>query len=397
MLNNGEGTRFEDFKITNKQRNFFGLEPILDTWDVVEIRKGYWIYFEGNIIKKIINIECFRNISSYQEEDHNIETVERKQVIPKTARGKVKKLIVTNIQNRRPTGMSFYINFDSEKGTIACFNKTNQKSIPIRFIGKIESQDDWNNWIAGYMNSCPEDYFDRLEIIKSSPHVTIKYKTGDIFRFDIDREYYGFGIIIGNIRKQLKKGMYPQEHPMQNLMMMPLLIRVYRIKTKDKYYPFKELIKKDLSPVYIIADNDIIWGVNEILYNKRLEERDVEFPEHYQKRFPSINKKDKNVLAWGTGIILKGRSKKDKNLKEYSNRGVSTGIQSLDILNYIDGKSDGYNKHFRMFAKENEENRIKTFKFFNLKSNITFNEFAKKTGGMTRKEYIDYIYENNIL
>lgn len=41
-MEKGQGLKnFKDFKVTNEHRKFFGLEPILEAWDEVEIRKEY--------------------------------------------------------------------------------------------------------------------------------------------------------------------------------------------------------------------------------------------------------------------------------------------------------------------------------------------------------------------
>ena len=40
----------------------------------------------------------------------------------------------------------------------------------------------------------------------------MKYFNGDIFRFEVDLKYYGFGLIIGQIGKMDKDGLLREEH-----------------------------------------------------------------------------------------------------------------------------------------------------------------------------------------
>jgi hypothetical protein len=76
------------FELTNDQREYFGLDPIKNTWDRVlfsgdTYRPESLLYFEGNTIKRhIISTE-----NKYSETHYNELTKGRTILLPKTNKG----------------------------------------------------------------------------------------------------------------------------------------------------------------------------------------------------------------------------------------------------------------------------------------------------------------------
>ncbi|WP_237613331.1 hypothetical protein [Pectobacterium parmentieri] len=68
-------------------RPYFGLEPLSTEWDILSIRDGYFICFDGDTIRKRITVTEL----NYQEEDVIIHTRGRETIMPRTSRGKEKK------------------------------------------------------------------------------------------------------------------------------------------------------------------------------------------------------------------------------------------------------------------------------------------------------------------
>ena len=108
----------DKFILTNEQRKYLGLKPIEAHWEVLDI-KGTLYYFDGNVIKKEIstsgyNEETFR----YKECELDIKTTEnRTLVLPKTMKGKPKKLNFTATQSFRP--ICVYFAYEGKCITIA--------------------------------------------------------------------------------------------------------------------------------------------------------------------------------------------------------------------------------------------------------------------------------------
>lgn len=45
--------------LTNEERRYFGLEPILPDWERFIIKPGYTVYFDGDVIRKIISMSTY--------------------------------------------------------------------------------------------------------------------------------------------------------------------------------------------------------------------------------------------------------------------------------------------------------------------------------------------------
>ena len=71
-------------------------------------------------------------------------------------------------------------------------------------ISKIRNDADFHEFMKYYMETCPAKYFEKIKELRESRHVTIKYKTGDVFRMELDRFHYGYGIITGQVKEILK-------------------------------------------------------------------------------------------------------------------------------------------------------------------------------------------------
>lgn len=283
--------------ITNQERRYLGLNPIQDDWEISEyfsktniVYKRTTVYWSGTEIKKII---CEENripagqstlISrSIAEHDTSLKTENREKLIPLTSRGKMKPVNASNILSITPFGCSFYFCInerDKHSAQMSVYNARNNCSLAIGEtdrIEKIRNDEDFHCFMKYYMMSCPEDYFIRIDQLRTAKHQTVKYKTGDIFRIEIDRFRYCYGIITGQVRDIRKWSELPKYHSLRNLMMVPIMVRYYELDTKRSDLSASELSQYPLSRVDICGDNDIIWGTHPIVGHKQLTEDDIEF------------------------------------------------------------------------------------------------------------------------
>lgn len=146
----------------------------------------------------------------------------------RTKKGKEKKLNYTSIDGMRPTGCSFQMNLRNPNSGSSLYvrNVRNSIRLPIVFPDDLDTLAQFLEWLTGFMAACPADYFDKVNRMKHMSHRTIKYFNGDIFRFEIDLEHYGFGLIMGQPRKMQKDGLLRKEHILNDIMGIPLLIRL---------------------------------------------------------------------------------------------------------------------------------------------------------------------------
>src|SRR5688572_6215970 len=97
-----------NFELTNRQREYLGLDPIPETWDK-EMLKGdsrrqeSVIYFDGDILKRHI----IATNDVYKELQYSELTRDRKILLPKSGKGKEKKLTASVLEARQPTGVYF--------------------------------------------------------------------------------------------------------------------------------------------------------------------------------------------------------------------------------------------------------------------------------------------------
>jgi hypothetical protein len=78
------------FELSNEQRKYLGLNPVEKAWELVQLNDMY-LYFDGDIIRKKI----LSDADTYFEEELSEKTAENRTILlPKTAKGKPKKLYI---------------------------------------------------------------------------------------------------------------------------------------------------------------------------------------------------------------------------------------------------------------------------------------------------------------
>lgn len=376
--------------LTNEERRYFGLEPIRAEWERFEVKPGFWVYFEGDVIRKTIFLgtlpgEKYKDFLEYAENDNEIYTRERRVVLARTQRGKEKKLNYTSISAMRPTGCSFWMNL-SRPGLgseLVARNTRNCVSLPIVFPRNVDTLAAFRKWMDGFIAACPPGYFEKVERMKHTKHRTVKYFNGDIFRFEIDLEHYGFGLIIGQIGKMDKDGLLKEEHILGSTLGVCLLVRLYLLKTVDRDMRVENITAHPLGRTFIMMDNQVIWGEYEIVGSKRLEEADIDFPIQAGRSLSARNRGYVR-LCWGLGIIVrdeKGNFPKPLMDNRLLRHGCYFGVNRLEFERALEsGPVTGGLDELEQIA----------FAYFEVPKDTTFDAFNRLHGGMTRAEYAAY-------
>ena len=413
--------------LTEEDRRYLALSPLSPHLESIIFysktnlcHNKYRVYFDGNTIVKVINQfalisedGCIR-CQSYKEYDTSLATEDRKLVLPLTSRGKPKKLTASNIDNVTPFGCSFSFSYsDERKNSIYLSNPRANRYFPIgeeKAVQAIHSSEEFRKFMDFYIHSCREDYFEKLKAFKEAKKVTVKYKVGDIFRMEYDRTRYGYGIITGDIKKIKAKIELPENHSLGKLMCVPIMVRYYQLLTEDPALTAEDLAKVPLGRLEIASDGDIIWGTHTIVDHKPLTEEDLEFHFNcckiveFSKHFP-VHSQDFNIqtgffkkaaqslyVKWGFAqTILPYEELPEKlkeRLKDYSSPhgGVDLSIcpdmcVPEDYREFYAHKNNLLNPHNREFLNE-------IFACIGLGSDATFDDFAAKFGGLTKKEIL---------
>ena len=129
--------------LRNEDRKYLGLTPIEDHWERMDI-KHITLFFDGNVIqKKITHAEFESQHFLYLEEDVYVETAENRTIVlPKTLRGKPKKLNYTATTMFTRIGMYFMYN----DGYVVIANATTQKTFYWTCIEGKENKKRFDKW-----------------------------------------------------------------------------------------------------------------------------------------------------------------------------------------------------------------------------------------------------------
>ncbi|RBW62493.1 hypothetical protein DS884_02515 [Tenacibaculum sp. E3R01] len=286
------------FELTNEQRKYLGLEIVPKSWDKFQITEEVSVYFDGNKIRKKISA----NENLYREIQLDEETENRTMLLPKTKRGKAKKLNYSSLDARN--GIGVYFNFDISGITIGNYT-TEQTFYSTHFENiKFKSINDLPLWIDNFISETTKQDLKDLKQFSDRKRKRVKLKEGDFFTFKVDRRNYGFGRLIADIRKIRKEPSFKEQknYGLAQLMTQPLVIKVYHIIEDSKKIEFEKLKNLRALPSQYIMDNALFYGDYEVIGNLPLEDWEIEFPISYAR---SISYTDIKTVYLQYGRIYK--------------------------------------------------------------------------------------------
>jgi hypothetical protein len=403
------------FELTNEERDYFGLEPINPNWDRIPLKGDTYrsesiLYFEEDTIKRhIISTD-----EQYQEKQYDEVTKLRTILVPKTSKGKEKKLTASTLESRQPIGV--YCFFDIH-GRIRIGNYNTQTTFYDSWWEEHESlkANSINVWVNEFIKTSPAKYLSEINVFKSQRRKNIKFKVGDFFSFKISREEYGFGRIILDIDGLRKKNLIPVHHGLNFIMGKPVLVKIYGYASKIGKINLEELESAPTLPSSYMMDNLLFYGQFEIIGNKQLRIDDYDFPMSYGRNLDYSRRKI--FLQWGLINIEVDASKFDKYLVgdnpfvplESPSRKISNayGFYSIGLYphycSYHDIKttlSEGEfdfeqnpnsSAHFDLRNPQNSSIRTEIMKVFGLNPSATYNENCKLTNTIDIRDLLKLI------
>ena len=200
------------FTLNNRQRLCMGLNLVGDTWDLMEIKynqfETFYLYFDNNKIKKLIKYFDSPVEIMMMEVDVNYDTAEnRTLVLPKTSRGKVRKLSGGVVKTFNGENNYLYIDCLIEKNiltsTIGNFN-LQRTFLYDEVRGK--SFKDMEKWCDRFEKECSEEDIQEVENFVKLKRQHIKFKEGDYFRVKLRKNIYTYGRILMDVYKRNKQG-----------------------------------------------------------------------------------------------------------------------------------------------------------------------------------------------
>jgi len=315
------------FELTNKDRKYLGLNLVKKDWVKVQLTNEIYVYFEGAFIKKSISVtENF-----YKENDMNEETSENRTILlPKTKRGKPKKLNFSSFQARN--GIGAYFSYAAGNQGITIGNYTTQKTFYSTYFEEIilNKYSELRTWLDTFIASSSPNHLQEIKEFSNANRQRVKVKEGDFFAFKIDRYNYGFGRVLLDIRKLRKEKLFDKEkhYGLSNLMGQPLTVKIYHKISASKAIDINELKNYKCFPSGHIMDNRLFYGDYEIIGNLPLEGKELDFPISFSQ---SISYKDPDTfyLQWGLIYKEKNSSVIREELKEKHFRNEGIGLDFI--------------------------------------------------------------------
>lgn len=270
-----------DFELSNLQRQYLGLDPVQLHWEQMTLPKTNWIlYFDGDVVRKIF----YRDETSYYESDVLEHTADNRTILlPKTKRGKPKKLNFTALQSFSQKGIYFSYS-DCE---ILIANYTTQTTY---FQQKNSPQIPVAEWIRLWVEDSTDKDLQEIQKLKVAKRKHQKYAEGDFFAFKIGRCKWGFGRIVLDVAKRRKaEGFSAANLGLAHLMGQALYIMVYRHLSDTPDIDIATLHEYGTLPVQAIMDNHFYYGEYPIIGNRPVE------PEEWE---PVINLNENSQTAY---------------------------------------------------------------------------------------------------
>lgn len=342
-------------------------------------------YFDGDTIKKEIKSTSYGEENfSYWENELDIQTAENRTIVlPKTAKGKPKKLNYTATQSFNPHGVYFRF----EKNSVRIGNYTTQKTFYSEsFYDKSENKFnsvEITSWLEKWIKETTEKDLEELLQFKHEKRTHQKYKEGDIFAFKIGRREYGFGKIVIDIVKRRKTEEFKKKknYGLANLFGTALMVKIYH-KISDTMNIDMDELEKDLSlPCRVMMDNHIYYDENKIIGHRPVNCADLD--EALISVSQSINGQDLRIAYLQYGLIYKEvpleEYKKEENeawnTKDYRAESIGYYPDLYNLRKCIQEKSNApyYDKKGgSLNSPHNKEDKKAVFKFFGLDADLDY-------------------------
>ena len=375
------------FELSNEQRKYLGLTPVENNWELVKLFDSY-VYFDGNIIRKEITV----NEQAYTERDLIEKTAENRTILlPKTEKGKPKKLNYTATQSFK--GIGVYFSFSDSYVTIS--NYTTQTTY---YSENFEDKklDYLKIWLGKWISETTKEDLEEIIAFKNADRKHCKFKEGDFFAFKIDRRNYAFGIILIDVSQRTKTNNLKENknYGLTQLMGKALIVKLYHKISNNIDVDLNELSKTLALPSQAVMDNQFFYGEKFVIGHKPIEISEYDMLISYSK---SISSNEKSLIYLQYGFIYKEMdiSTFDKYLRiedkslyvgyhenPFRNEGIGFGLDIEKLEECIAAKSNQpyWDSNHRYDIKYDLRNPInldikrEIFSAFGLDANKTYEQ-----------------------
>lgn len=381
------------FALTNRQREYFGLEPVQEEWEPVEL-KDLVVYFDGDVIRKVICYEISQQFG-YQEFDYELATDAREKLLPATERGKPKPLTPANILGRKPIGFSFicYFGWKGKRFSFQHLYVTHVASddtfVSLKDHG-ITTYDQLADWVEEYIQSCPPDYLQQLDDKRGQKRRRVRYQPGDLFEIRFNKKSVGYGKILLDVFRLRKQGFFkdkPEPYPYAGLngplQGCGLLVAIYAYAG-----PPLEPEQVNAQPVLctkLMMHENIYGGTFPIIGNAPVSAAELDFPEGVSVWHPG-DKSIQNYFEKG-GVFVRITATEEE-AKQAPITGCAFGLVPESIQKAIQGDAKSL-AHLVGKFRCNPEFRAEILARCGLSPEMSYAEMAAAKGGIPPEAFIE--------
>jgi hypothetical protein len=176
-------------ELTNDQRPFLGLRPVLAHWQRQRWQPGTIIYHDELAIRKVVSYFSSAGPEAFAEADYDIFFTPEGLLRTASGRGKPRAPTVANLEKYYPTGYKFF--FDG--ATTFATSARGGAIVPLRVQGNFASWAAATQWLAGFMARQLPDFPPRLTARLLAPLPKVSFRPGDIVAYQLSNDAgYGF-------------------------------------------------------------------------------------------------------------------------------------------------------------------------------------------------------------
>lgn len=381
------------FALTNRQREFFGLEPVQEAWEPALI-KDLVVYFDGDQIRKVICYECSEQYG-YQEYDYDLATEARQKLLPATKRGKPKPLTPGNILDRKPIGFSFVCYF-GWKGKSFDFQHLYLTHVASddTFVSRddhgITTYEQLADWVEDYIASCPPDALEQLDEKRGQKRKRVRYQPGDIFEIRFNKRSVGYGKILLDVFRLRQQGFFedkPEPYPYAGLngplQAAGLLVALYKYAG-----PPLELEHVDEQPVLctkLLLHDQIYAGTFPIIGNVPVKAEELDFPEGVCVWHPGDKSVEYYFEKGGISVPIKVTAEEAKQAPVL---GCAFGLVPATIQKAIKGNAKARAQLLGTFRSD-DKFRAELLGRCGLNPEMSYAEMSAATGGIPPQAFIE--------
>ncbi|MCA9004493.1 MAG: hypothetical protein KDA70_04400 [Planctomycetaceae bacterium] len=380
------------FALTNRQREYFGLEPVQEEWETLEL-KDMLVYFEGDLIRKVICYEISKDYG-YQEYDYELETDSREKLLPATKRGKSKPLTPANILARKSLGFSFICYFGTRGKNfpfqhLYVTHVASDSSIVSLHDHGITTYEQLADWVDAFLNSCPPDHLQQIDEMRGRKRHRVRYQPGDIFEIRFDETETGYGKILLDIFRLRKQGFFkdkPEPYPYAGLngplQGCGLLVAIYSY-AGPPLEPEQVAVQPVLCTRLLMHEN-IYDGTFPIIGNAAVLPEELDFPEGVGAWHPGDKTVEYYFLKGGLHVRI---SVTEEEARQAPIIGCAFGLNPESILKAIQG--DASAQAHLMGDLRYSQLRAAVLAICGLSPDMTYAEMVAAKGGISPDSFIE--------